>query len=354
MNAGKDKQMKVIAKIEALRKRAQAGDMKAKAEFDRVTKLVSRVVAAQRAQNAAAEAAAVRQAALLAEAMAGEEVVGDDNVFGEDRLDIADRIATDAYHMDSLSRKVVQRGEEWQQLAQQAPFLRTNPVSILNGILGNQVVLSSGQQADVANWEGDDAETGPVTIVLGPSNQTLTFGDAFATPTNISPARPYAVVRFGTKGFSTTVEVDIGSGCQFTVNASAVRVTLVMPDALAGMTANTIPLTGMLSFRTPLRTTPITKTVYWDEQVVPLGASATAIVPPFAKQLTVVVPWPDAFQLTVFDTSGEPTRSWNIVRAAATPLPTILLPGDAAYVAVSSSGGSTLPTVKMVFELAVG
>jgi hypothetical protein len=355
MNTVGDKQKKVIAKIEALRKLAAAGDMKAKAELDRVTKIVSQVVAAQRAQNAAAEAAAVQQAQMLAQAMADDEVVAaEEAVFGgEDRLDIADRIAASAYHMDSLAQKVVQRGEEWHRLNQQSPFIRTNPVSVLNGILGNQIILESGQQGDVANWEGDDAETGPVTVVLGPSNQTLTFGDNFANPNTISPVRAYAIVHFGTKGFSTTVEVDVGSGCQFTVNASAVRVTIVMPKALNGYSANRIPVTGMLSFRAPLRTTPITRTIYWDDPI-PLGPNAKIIVPPFAKKLTVITKWTTPYEFTVYDTAGNPTYAWNVIRAASTEFPTVILPGDAAFVEVGAVESHIIQNLKFVFELAVG
>jgi hypothetical protein len=281
--------------------------------------------------------------------MADDEVVAaEEAVFGgEDRLDIADRIAASSYHMDSLAQKVVQRGEEWHRLNQQSPFIRTNPVSVLNGILGNQIILESGQQGDVANWEGDDAETGPVTVVLGPSNQTL------GPMPQTSPARAYAIVRFGTKGFSTAVEVDVGLGCQFTVNASAVRVTIVMPTALSGHLANRIPVTGMLSFRAPLRTTPITRTIYWDDPIIQPN-EARILVPPFAKKMTVVTQWTTPYKLTVFDTTGALARSWGFDRAASTEFPTVILPGDAAFVAVKAADVLGIQNLKFVFELAVG
>lgn len=350
-----DKQKRVIAKIEALRKRAAAGDMKAKAEMDRVTKIVSRVVAAQRAQNAAAEAAAVQQAALLAQAMADTEVVGDDDVLGgEDRLDIADRVAASAYHMDSLSQKVVQRGEEWQQLNQQAPFLRTNPVSVLNGILGNQIVLASGEQGDVANWEGDDAETGPVTVVLGPSNGEITYDPAGGGGAAlITPMRAYAEIRFGTKGFSTLLRVDVGTGCQLSLNASAVRVTLVMPSAIDGLQNQRQPLTGMLSFRAPLRTAPLTYTVYHDDEIGTLSNFAFGIVPPFAKTLLIKTPnWVDAWQLTLFDTAGNVIET--VQKATLTTFLTpITLSGDCASYSLAAVGAN-VPSARLVFGLVAG
>lgn len=348
-----ERQKRFAAHVDTLRKRAATGDVIAKQELVRISQMAAQAARQVREQQVLGALTLAKQAA-QSEAQLTEE---DEHVgvvyAGTDRFDIADRIAGSAVEMDSLSRKVLQRNEEWQQLKDLAPFQRTNPVSVLNGILGNQIILDSGEQGDVANWEGEDAETCPVTVVLGPSNNTLTFS---ATGANtITPARPYAIVRFGTKGFSSTVEVDIGAGCQFTVNASAVRVTLVMPAALTGLNANRIPLTGMLSFNAPLRTTPITRTVYDDQTVVNLGHSATAVVPAFAKTLVVRTPnWADTWQLTLFDTAGSPVGTFTKAASSHEMENPILLSPDVAYCSVSANGGAGWSGgTRFVFELSL-
>jgi len=215
-------------------------------------------------------------------------------VFGEDDLDRADRAQRMAPG-DSLSQKAMIRQDVWADLKNIAPFARINPPSVLAGTLGGQQTITVLQdltlakvqpipQLPTANWGGPDAETLPVTVTFAPVQQVTQQYSQM-------PILPYGIVQFGTRGFSVKAEVDIATGVQFTINASAVtlQVTLEDPGAFfapPGSVVATVILAGMLSFYPTTHTTNLTRT---KKALAFTGPSvpATFAVPPFSRNVTI-------------------------------------------------------------------
>jgi hypothetical protein len=169
-------------------------------------------------------------------------------------------------------------------LDQQAPFARNNPPSVLKGTIGGQQVVRSddGIALQVANWPGDDPETIPVSFTFAPVEQLSQNGFELATR-----AIPFGIIQFGTRGMMVKAEVDIGTGCQGTLTASAVTLQVALERFVPGNpaleTAGIMKLAGMLSFNTVVRTAPLTRTKYCEDFVV--GFGAVIPVPPFAKSV---------------------------------------------------------------------
>src|SRR5277367_6091580 len=137
----------------------------------------------------------------------------DSEGYALDDLDQADHIigaldtSGSSTNAGGLEGKVSLREQKWANLNGVAPFMRINPPSALQGILGNQQVVMSGQKFTVANWAAAaDAETLPVTVVVAPVGPLPQDNDI-----------AYAIIQFGTHGMSVLAEVDISYGTQLTV-----------------------------------------------------------------------------------------------------------------------------------------
>lgn len=255
-------------------------------------------------------------------------------VFTEDDLEQADWLSRKMGNADSLTQKVALRNQRHADLSSVAPFARSNPPSVLAGTLGGQQSVMAGQQIQVANWGGDDAETTCVTVTLGPVQpinvQIPHAGQLF---------RPYGIVQFGTRGFMVKAEVDIGAGCQFTVTGSSVTVQVALPLDNTTDPANvtTMKLTGMLSFQQIFRTTPITRTLYLFNDVSP---TTNYIIPAFAKELTL---WKqlqaDDYSIVVRSANGSASQALQVGAGDVMTTP-MLLAGEAYSVDVTANGGS--------------
>lgn len=233
----------------------------------------------------------------------------------------------------------LQRGQQ-EALNKQAPFVRTNPYSTLNGILGGRATVTSGGQAKtVAYWVGEDAETTPVTVTLGPIG--LLTQAAWDSNTSY---RPYAIVQFGTRGYISTVQVDIANGCQFTVSGSQVTVQVAMDPADSGDANGTMDLYGVLSFQQIVRTTPITRTKY-------VISNDNYDVPAFAKSVQYWrKPQSSAATLTFLSATGQAFGSIYayVIAANGYNLDPIPLPND--VVAIGTSGDTT---GRLIFQLSL-
>jgi hypothetical protein len=339
-----NKQKRVIAKIEALRKRAAAGDMKAKAELDRVAQIASRFAMAQRAQSVAiAHAIAEQQAVEQTEATT-------DLGYTSDTFDIADRIAASALYADTLDQKVAMRHAEWQRLNDQAPFVRAAPPSVLRGILGNQAeVVAGGPLKDVANWEGEDAETCEVTITLAP-----VIPPEIALPSPLW--RPFARVFWGTKAMSAQAEVDVGLGTQFSLTASSVRVQVGLDEVPAGTAIKPLTMIGMISFGSVNRQVPLTRTIYMDLATAPPSLESFARVPAFAKALKVVRGGiTGTYQFKLYFNAFNGTNVYQYEQAANTYMNDAqpLTPETAGVFIENMSGPGAANTCRLIFELSL-
>ncbi|MDO8681561.1 MAG: hypothetical protein Q7R30_23855, partial [Acidobacteriota bacterium] len=246
--------------------------------------------------------------------------------------------------------KFQQANAEQTALDQQAPFVRTNPVSITKGILGSQVPITApgvnegepiySERKQIALWGGDDAETTAVTCCFGP------VGHPGVTAQ--SGVQPVGIVKWGTRGFLMEAEIDILLGAQFTVCASYV----VLEGMMAGPAgaANTFNFTGMVSTAPCVRTAPLTRTLYWN---ILAGAANTGYlrIPAFAKNLIIfrtgaVV---GDFTISIADLA-ESEIYRHIVSAAANMTIPLPLAGSAATFRVTNNSGTNGDYV-FIFEL---
>lgn len=263
---------------------------------------------------------------------------------------------------DDLARDVHLQDKARAQLGQVAPFTRIQPPSVLNGVLGGQVtaasaiakggVMPKGMPVQVANWQGtDDSETTPVTVTFIPVQQLGTSAGA-----NVAP-RPVGLVTFGTKGFASTLEVDIGTGCQFTVSGSSVTLSVFMDGFGVNGSGNPVAdgsqvsmiLAGMLSFHSVFRTTPIKRTVYFD-LLAGIGDNIVA-VPAFASRVWFVRNNTATVSANLFfkDAAGEIKYDFTLATGTQMNDP-IALAGDITAIdVVKTAGASTFAS--LIFEL---
>ncbi len=218
-----------------------------------------------------------------------------------------------------------------------------NPPSATGKRLGGNVTLTSGvviNSAPVARWQGQDNETCPVTINLGP-----------VTPLAVSTAviRPFAYLRWGTYGYNYTAEVDVGTGRQLTVNASMVEVEMAL-EALAAANSAQANLAATLSFRAMVRTSPLCRTRYIDS--LAQNGTSTVVVPPYATGILPVQMSDTSgqVQLDFYDTSG--TLRYSLQITNGTQISAIPLTGDIVRVIVTNLTGTT-QHIRLPFELSI-
>lgn len=237
-----------------------------------------------------------------------------------------------------LSGKVSERNAKWDALVHRAPFTRGNPPSILQGTLGNQATVFSGDAKnpgaaiDVANWAGDDAETMPVTVSFGVAPGV----NLVAAANGQELFAPYGIIQFGTRAAQLRAEVDIVQNTQLTISASSVRLQVALEPVEAGAIQQSAILTGMLSFRSITHGTAPTRTRYI---LIDAHASQIVQVPPFAKN---VVFWRnpivEPFTLHFLNAGGDDRYDFPVV-ANATMLTPIPLSGEITQIQVESTGG---------------
>lgn len=340
-----ERQKRFAAHVDMLRKRAATGDVMAKQELVRISQLAEKAARQMREQQVLGALALAQQVRAQREA---QDEAERDALYTPDRFDIADATANLAVSADALDKKVAARHEEWQQLDGTAAFVRSNPPSVLTGILGNQgEVEPGGDLVDVANWVGEDAETTAVTITVAPTIGIL--------PVPSPLWRPYCKVIWGTKGMSSEVEVDVGLGVQFTLAASSVRVLVGLDSNPTGSTTTPLTIMGMLSFGTvaPANRT-LTRTRYLDAAANTPDPASFVRVPAFGKDLMIVrggVGGTYPYTANMIDFNGN--NIYDYVQAVNTfqsvPIP---LAPDIYQVALTNDLPGT-NTARLIFGLAL-
>ncbi len=249
-------------------------------------------------------------------------------------------------------------------LADQASFARTNPVSVLKGMLGNTASLtpSASTGADrsqtVCQWAGDDAETTSVTVTLGTSVfipvQTNEGAGVVA-----APVRSYAIVRFGTQGFLQTLFVDIGQGTQFTISGSQINIDVAVANVSVDPGGNgtpnafpTVPLYGQISFQRITHEAPVTFTKYIDQLAGNNTVTAWIAIPPFAKRITVFNGSNVNFLFQAADSAIATITQAQTVATGAL-MTTMTLVGDSQFFRIQNKDVAGPDNFMAVFELAV-
>jgi len=268
-------------------------------------------------------------------------LMSEEEVFGEDTLDRADRAQRRAPD-DSLAQKSLIRQGVWSDLQKIAPFERINPPSVLQGTVGGQQSVLPGENKQVAFWSGVDAETLPVTITFSPVD-VLQKVDELTSFSN--KGRPYGIVQFGTRGMLVKAFVDIGRGCQFTVNASEVTLqvaceTLFSPTSVG----RPFKLAGMLSFYPTTHTAPITRTVVLRNADISVNIGPQ-IIPPFARGVQVLAAVGGA---TV---GNSPAVRVSFVNANGTLIQAYTYPATVAGLPVLPTGFIPIPNGADVINL---
>ncbi len=218
-----------------------------------------------------------------------------------------------------------------------------SPPSAVGKRFSGTVTLSPAiikQSSPALLWNADnDIETGPVTLTL--SQQTPGIGSA--------ALRAFALLTWGSYGTSHTAEVDIGRGCQLSVNASSIAVSLGL-DALSA--ANTIQavMSASMSFRTPSMNYSLIRSVYID--ALANGSSSTVTPPLFAIgllpiQMSLLT---GSVQLDFYDTSNTLVYTQTVLNG--TQVTSLPLTTDIWKIVVTNN---TAPSqyIRLPFEIAL-
>lgn len=302
------------------------------------------------------EASVGRAAEDVLGAMMGETVRGrSENPYRDDFVDRIRQMALAAVgpngeEIDEFHQKWALQNGQHAALAEVAPFTRITPPSALKGILGGTVPVAPGQIVSCARWDADsDTESMPVTVTIAG------IADIFSSGAAAAAYRPFAILKWGTRGNLTQAELDIGRGRQLTVNASAVELSFALENNIAA-SSQPLQLTGMLSFMPCVRTAPIVRTIY-----VSLGSGATSTIqaiPMFATRVSLYRN--DATQAVTanFFNAGGGQPRLSFLRAAAgqaaeqTTMDPLALPGEVGLFTITNGGGSAV-LVAVEFELSL-
>lgn len=351
--------MKALQAYLALKKRADAGDDKAKIELAKVTAnpramLTLKHLAGQaRAMVTALTAAHVidTRADEAADDVLGAAEEADERISGGDELERADYLAQSLPPgSDTLDHKALLRRDKWKNLRGVAPFTRDTPPSALSSYMGGQATVLSAPTAEqdtpveVAHWAGEDEESRAITVTVGPVDTSTAF-DQFA---GNAAVRAFGRILFGTKNILLPLEFDIGPlGRQFTVTCSQIRVLIGAEDF--GNTQYQINVTGMISFRATEKSWPLYRTKY--SSTINGGASEVINVPTFATNVTPFRT-DNTVQITLefIDTRGN-TRYTIVVAAGAQQLTPIPLAGDITRVKITNNSVATAIFAELIFGL---
>lgn len=249
---------------------------------------------------------------------------------------------------DDLAAEEIFRSRARTAVAEE-PHTR-NPVSAEGAALGSAIQVKSGTVAasapTVANWSDKDAKTRQVAISFAMAPVSPTFG-AFAV-------KPFGIVQFGTAGYLASFEVDIGTGCIFSVPASQVLLSVGNDVEVSPESPSTLLLSGMLSFDPVFHSTPMTRTIYI-ENVPASSNSANIPIKPFAKNVRF---WRAALStgpVTLqFNNSALQTLYSISIAANATLNDSIPLANDVTTIVIANGdGANALTHCRLIFELAI-
>jgi hypothetical protein len=237
---------------------------------------------------------------------------------------------------------------EWsRKAAQELPTVAGNPASALSNMLGSTATVHSGttpaNAPTVAYWVADsDAESRAVGVEFSMVPVNPTFG-AF-------DVKPFGIVQFGTRGTLAQVEVDIGTGCRFAVEASQVILQVGVDPSVSPALDCDLILSGSLSFSPVARPTPITRTIYFEN----IGKSAnTAGIPikPFAKSVSFERAPDSSGCSLLFQNSALQTLYSVSLGSGARLTDPIPLANDVTQLVIVNGSDAVLQHARLIFNL---
>jgi hypothetical protein len=251
---------------------------------------------------------------------------------------------------DDLAREQIFRDRAHDTLHEAANFVRSAPVSVLKGNLGQTAQVKSGAPTvEVARWQGDDAESMHVACTFS------AVPSGFATPNAASDFRPYGVVLWGTRGMLTNaVEVDLvgdGNGATFMVSGSQVLLQVGVDAQFPGLNPTSLIIGGMLSFSGQYRQTPLTRTQYVDVATAAGATTAFLQIKPWARRVWVFRT--DAAQSIDIQFQNAGVGAVYTVSVAANTNMTQPVPisGDVTHLKIKNTGAGSISAMRIVYEL---
>ena len=239
-------------------------------------------------------------------------------------------VAPDGRERSELS-KIVELNTLRRERAVTAPHRSINPLSFDRGLLGNKVEVRGSTAADpilipVINWPGYDAEVCPVTI-SAEANFSLAQSSALVDPV--------LQVRWGTGGAQFLAEIDIGTGVQFTLNASS-----VYASAFHRTPTFTCFVSASMGFYSTSQAVPAFRS---ERTSLDAGGNYSFIRPRFATTLYGIERGDPAQQITLRFRNAALITLYQRVLAANTYLTApIALSSGVSEVNVTDDGGSAV------------
>jgi hypothetical protein len=296
------------------------------------------------ASNSFEEEAGLEQAP-TDEEEAESESLGDEF---HDRLAQDDEASVDVEGRprSDLDRMAHSAGLKQQAIQTVAPFVRINPETASRALLGGRATVNPGQDpVQVINWVGEDVEACAVTITLQP---LIVFGTSGAS----SPAtiQGFARISWGSRDGVQTVDVDVGSGCQLTVVASVVYVSVGQQPLTGLLLGGPLTLSASLGFFTCTRTEPLTYTNYVDNAAT--NQIDTFARPAFASHVYFArFPQGDSWTLDFRRNNGGAPIYSRVIPADVFLDAPIKLPNDTGMVKVIYTGATPVNTSRLMWGL---
>jgi hypothetical protein len=330
---------RVVHMVQRLQARAAGGDRGAQLELAKLRALAPQLIVEHVAPHLPLEEAVSPAEAF---ALPAGDMVLEETQARAERLEPS--------HVDELSHKGALKQREFDEAKGIAPYVRVNPVSGRKGTLGNiaRNVTAAGGVVAVAFWVADSHDEAlPVTVNLAPVNPRVPSNALQGTTL---PPRPFGIVTFGNRGVTQSVKVDVGRGCQFTVNGSSVAIELGMDIGVGGPNVPAqMDISGWLSFWSCNQTVPVMSTIYLDN--VAAGDSRDVSIPAYAQTL-LPVQMSNAngnLTLTFKDTNHTPQYVLTLAAPGAqiTPIP---ITNDIVQVTVANTA-AVAQNIRLPFQV---
>lgn len=233
---------------------------------------------------------------------------------------------------------------------------------------GKSVVIGNGFAApvkdEIIRIEADDHDAQILSVTIAPnitpSDPAKSSPGEFLWLEGVASAQSdpiCAVVEWGTGGYQTTAEVDVGQGVTFSLPASFLRVVVRLDLGLVIHPPGfklLVPVGGFVS-RNPMGgAIKPRRTRYFKGALAP-GAAAEIDIPPFSQSMRIERgPAQNALTVNVLGPLGGSTPIYSLIVPAGVSIADIPLSNDALQVSVTNDDPvAALAAIRWIFGLAL-